>query len=210
MSLNDIIQAAQGGQAINNLASQFGLTPEQTQAAVQAMMPAFSMGLQRPRADPNGLGGRPRPAHQRSSSGRLHRSQSDPRGRGERRRRARADFRLAAGCPPDRQQARAGLRRRPGDRPADDAGRRLDADGRPRPFHDAQGFGGVARTTAGCRRPAGRYVRARPGRRGLLGGVLGMLGGLLGGQSGQGQSALAQAGLSALTNMLEAGVPARK
>jgi hypothetical protein len=57
MSLNDIIQAAQGGQAINNLASQFGLTPQQTQAAVQAMMPAFSMGLQRTAQDPTGLGG---------------------------------------------------------------------------------------------------------------------------------------------------------
>jgi hypothetical protein len=57
MSLNDIIQAAQGGQGVNNLASQFGLTPEQTQAAIQAMIPAFSQGLQRTAQDPTGLGG---------------------------------------------------------------------------------------------------------------------------------------------------------
>lgn len=57
MTLNDIIQAAHGGQGINNLASQFGLTPEQTQAAIQAMIPAFSMGLQRAAQDPTGFGG---------------------------------------------------------------------------------------------------------------------------------------------------------
>ena len=57
MSLNDIIQAAQGGQGVNNLAAQFGLTPEQTQAAIQAMIPAFSTGLQRTAQDPTGLGG---------------------------------------------------------------------------------------------------------------------------------------------------------
>jgi hypothetical protein len=57
MNLNDIIQAAQGGQGVNNLAGQFGLTPEQTQAAIQAMIPAFSTGLQRTAQDPTGLGG---------------------------------------------------------------------------------------------------------------------------------------------------------
>src|SRR5207237_7246976 len=57
MTLNDIIQAAQGGQGVNNLAAQFGLTPEQTQAAIQAMIPAFSHGLQRTAQDPTGLGG---------------------------------------------------------------------------------------------------------------------------------------------------------
>ena len=57
MNLNDIIQAAQGGQGVNNMASQFGLTPEQTQAAIQAMIPAFSTGLQRTAQDPTGLGG---------------------------------------------------------------------------------------------------------------------------------------------------------
>jgi hypothetical protein len=57
MNLNDIMLAAQGGQGINNIAAQFGLTPEQAQAAVQAAMPAFSQGLQRLGQDPNALGG---------------------------------------------------------------------------------------------------------------------------------------------------------
>ena len=57
MNLNDIIQAAQGGQGVANLASQFGLTPEQAQAAVQALTPAFSTALQKVTADPSSLGG---------------------------------------------------------------------------------------------------------------------------------------------------------
>jgi hypothetical protein len=57
MTLNDIIQAAHDGQGVNNLANQFNLTPEQTQAVIQAMIPAFSMGLQRTAQDPTGLGG---------------------------------------------------------------------------------------------------------------------------------------------------------
>lgn len=57
MNLNDIIQAAQGGQGISNLASQFGLSPEQAQAATQAMIPAFSTGLQNAMQNPAGLGG---------------------------------------------------------------------------------------------------------------------------------------------------------
>jgi len=57
MNLNDIIQAAQGGQGVNNLASQFGLSPEQAQAAIQAMIPAFSGGLQNAAQSPSGLGG---------------------------------------------------------------------------------------------------------------------------------------------------------
>ena len=57
MNLNDIIQAAQGGQGVNNLASQFGLSPDQAQSAVQAMIPAFSTGLQNAVQDPSSLGG---------------------------------------------------------------------------------------------------------------------------------------------------------
>jgi len=57
MNLNEIIQAAQGGQGINNIASQFGLSPEQTQAAIQAVIPAFSKGLQGAAQDPASLGG---------------------------------------------------------------------------------------------------------------------------------------------------------
>jgi hypothetical protein len=57
MNLNDIIQAAQGGQGINNLAGQFGLSPEQAQAAIRAMIPAFSTGLQSAAQNPAALGG---------------------------------------------------------------------------------------------------------------------------------------------------------
>ena len=45
MNLNDIIQSAQGGQGINNIAQQFGISPEQAQAAIQAMLPGLSHGL---------------------------------------------------------------------------------------------------------------------------------------------------------------------
>ena len=57
MNLNDIMQAAQGGQGVNNLASQFGVTPEQTQAAVQAMIAGvLDRAAERPRIRPR-LGG---------------------------------------------------------------------------------------------------------------------------------------------------------
>lgn len=46
MNLLEIMQAAQGGNAYNNLANQFGIAPEQAQEAVKAVLPAFSMGLQ--------------------------------------------------------------------------------------------------------------------------------------------------------------------
>jgi hypothetical protein len=57
MNLNDIIQGAQGGAGLQNLATQFGLSPEQTQAAVQAIIPALSHGLQRAAQDPGALQG---------------------------------------------------------------------------------------------------------------------------------------------------------
>jgi hypothetical protein len=47
MNLFEIMQAAQGGRAVDNLSSQFGLSPQQTQGALEALLPAFSMGLQR-------------------------------------------------------------------------------------------------------------------------------------------------------------------
>jgi hypothetical protein len=57
MNLNDISQSAQGGAGLQNLASQFGLSPEQTQAAVQAIIPALSHGLQRAAQNPGSLSG---------------------------------------------------------------------------------------------------------------------------------------------------------
>lgn len=56
MNLSDILQSAQGGQGINNLAQQFGISPEQAQAAINAMLPGLSQGLQNQAATPGGLG----------------------------------------------------------------------------------------------------------------------------------------------------------
>jgi len=46
-SLIEMMEAAQGGAAMNNLANQFGLSPDKTREAVTALLPAFSMGLQK-------------------------------------------------------------------------------------------------------------------------------------------------------------------
>jgi hypothetical protein len=51
----DIMRAAQGGQAIENMARQFGLTPDQTRHAVAALLPAFAMGLHQAASRPNQL-----------------------------------------------------------------------------------------------------------------------------------------------------------
>ncbi|MGB6490416.1 MAG: DUF937 domain-containing protein [Methylovirgula sp.] len=56
LNLNDILQSAQGGQAINNLAQRFGISPDQAQAAVQALIPALSAGLAKCAAQPGALG----------------------------------------------------------------------------------------------------------------------------------------------------------
>ncbi len=57
MTLNDILQNAQGGKAVDNLAACYGLTSEQAQVATQAMIPAFSAALDRLKAQPEALGG---------------------------------------------------------------------------------------------------------------------------------------------------------
>ena len=53
MNLFEMMQAAQGGNAMNNLANQFNLSPGQTQSAVEALLPALSMGLQRQTQSPD-------------------------------------------------------------------------------------------------------------------------------------------------------------
>ncbi len=49
------MMGAQGGQGVNSLANQFGLSAQQTQAALQAMLPAFSLGLQNVAQNPTGF-----------------------------------------------------------------------------------------------------------------------------------------------------------
>jgi hypothetical protein len=47
MNLFEIMQQAQGGNAMQNLSRQFGLSADQAQSAVEAVLPAFQMGLER-------------------------------------------------------------------------------------------------------------------------------------------------------------------
>ena len=44
-SLYEILSNAQQGEALAGLGREFGLTPQQTQAAVETLLPAMSMGL---------------------------------------------------------------------------------------------------------------------------------------------------------------------
>ena len=55
-NLYEILADAQRGQALAGLSREFGLTPEQTQSAVAALLPAISVGLKRATATPEGLG----------------------------------------------------------------------------------------------------------------------------------------------------------
>jgi hypothetical protein len=57
MNLFDMLANAQSGQGMDQLARQFGLSQQQTQAAVEALLPAFSQGLKRNASDPYGVGG---------------------------------------------------------------------------------------------------------------------------------------------------------
>lgn len=57
MTLFEIMQQAQNGQAMQNMARQYGLSQQQTQAAIDALLPAFSMGLQRQTQDPYAFAG---------------------------------------------------------------------------------------------------------------------------------------------------------
>ncbi|MHC1549994.1 DUF937 domain-containing protein [Phyllobacterium sp. K27] len=56
MNLVDMFLKGQGGQNIEALSRQFNFSQQQTLAAIEALMPAFSQGLQRNTADPMGMG----------------------------------------------------------------------------------------------------------------------------------------------------------
>lgn len=55
MNLLEMMMQAQGGNAVNNMARQFGLQPAQAQSAMEALLPAFSTGLQRQAESTDGL-----------------------------------------------------------------------------------------------------------------------------------------------------------
>lgn len=55
-TLFDTLANAQNGQGLDLLARQFNLNRQQTELAVEALLPAFSQGLKRNAADPYGIG----------------------------------------------------------------------------------------------------------------------------------------------------------
>jgi hypothetical protein len=54
-NLFEMMMQAQGGNAMQNMARQFGLAPEQAQSAVESLLPAFQMGMQRQAESVDGL-----------------------------------------------------------------------------------------------------------------------------------------------------------
>lgn len=56
LNLFEMLANAQNGNGVDALARQFNLSQQQTQAAMQALLPAFSQGLKRNTADPYGVG----------------------------------------------------------------------------------------------------------------------------------------------------------
>lgn len=205
MNLNDIIQAAQGGQGVANLGAQFGLTPDQAQAAVQALTPAFSTALQRVTADPSSLAGivshLASGVHQASFTG------ADPAAAANN---GGAALSQIFGSSQIASQIAAHASSASG----------VDAQtiqqmmpalasmvlGGLAHSLTAQGFGGVlGQLASAAEAPAGQDAAGQGG--GLSGLVTSLVGNLFGGgPSGQAGSSLAQAGLSALTGMLQSGV----
>ena len=56
LPLFDMLASAQNGNAIDQMSRNFGLSQSQTQAAMEALLPAFSQGLKRNAGDPFGVG----------------------------------------------------------------------------------------------------------------------------------------------------------
>jgi hypothetical protein len=54
MNILETIVGAQNGAAVDNLAAQFGLRPEQASAAVSALLPALAAGFQKNMATEGG------------------------------------------------------------------------------------------------------------------------------------------------------------
>jgi hypothetical protein len=205
MNLNDIIQAAQGGQGVTNLGAQFGLTPEQTQAAVQALTPAFSTALQKVTADPSSLAGvvghLASGLHQGAYTG------ADPSA-------ATANGGAALNQIFGNSQISAQIAAQAAKVTGVDANTiaqmmpALSSMVLGGLAHNLtqQGFGGVLGQLTNAATTAENASGQSGGLGGLISGLVGSLFG--GGQSGQAASGLAQAGLTALTGMLASGVPA--
>jgi hypothetical protein len=220
MNLSDIMQAAQGGQGINHIAQQFGISPEQAQAAINAMLPGLSQGLQNQASSPGGLG---------AILGHLVDATHQ-----------QAYTDAAAAASPATTQAggnvlgqvlgNGGIAGQLAQHAAKSTGLSPEVIQSMMPvvasmvigglFHNAnnQGLGGMLGQLAGQGGNLGQTLgqamgQSQPTSGG--GGLGGMLGGLVGGLFGGGGSAqtpgglnpaLVQAGISALTNMLNHGV----
>lgn len=57
LPLFEMLMKANGGDAMAKMASQFGLSQAQVQSAIEALLPAFSIGLKRTAANPMDMGG---------------------------------------------------------------------------------------------------------------------------------------------------------
>ena len=55
-NLYEIVRSAQGGHALDNLASQFNITPEEADRAVRAIVPELSEGFLKQASEPAALG----------------------------------------------------------------------------------------------------------------------------------------------------------
>lgn len=55
--LQELLAQAQQGQVIDNLARSYGISPQEAQQAVDALLPAFTVGLERSTSTPEGLAG---------------------------------------------------------------------------------------------------------------------------------------------------------
>ena len=55
-SFNDLLNSAQNSQTMEDMAQKFGISTQQTQAAVQSLIPAFATSLQQQAASPQNIG----------------------------------------------------------------------------------------------------------------------------------------------------------
>ncbi len=214
MTLNDIIQAAQGGQGVNNLATQFGLSPQQAQAAIQAIIPAFSTGLQQSAQSPGALGGILSQLTNSAHQG----SYSDPTQTGAAAAAGGDVLSQIFGSPQVAAQIsqQAGAMTGLSPQVLQQMMPALASMMMGGLFHNmnAQGMGGVLGQLANAAAaPGGLGSTVSPAAQqggGMFGGLLGnILGNFMGGgaqPAANPQAAAMQAGLNSLTNMFQAGV----
>ena len=132
LPLFDMLANAQNGKGIDLLARQFNLTQQQTELALEALLPAFSQGLKRNTSDPYGIAG----FMTALASGQHARYFDNASARllagrhGRRQRHPRPSVRLEGSVARGGVAGGAGDRHRPERAAADAAGDRRDADGR--------------------------------------------------------------------------------